>query len=723
MPQLFLPSRPSSSRARAPKTGRKNTVTAGLTFYVVAFVVQTNPSFAQTKVEIDPVVVTGTRIEQSARVLPMSIDRIDGDTLRGQNLQVNLSESLQSVPGLNIQSRSNYAQDLQVSSRGFGGRASFGVRGIRLFSDSIPATASDGSGQLSHFSIGSADRVEVLRGPFSVLYGNASGGVIQIFTEAAPSEPIAKLGIAQGSFGTSRYSLNAAGMIGTVGMVAEYSRFATEGFRPQSAADKDQFNLRVNASLGLTKLSFITNAVKIRAQDPAGLNRAQFETNPLQTASQAIQFNTRKTTDQTQLGLQLEHHLSDRHRLDGVIYFGERAVVTWQSIPVATQIIATQPGGVIDFNRDYFGVDLRYRFIAPWGNLIIGFNRDGLKEDRRGYENFVGTTLGVIGQLRRDEINRVSNQDIYAQAQLRPTNDVLLTAGVRASQVKFRSFDNYIIVGRNPDDSGAVNYSQITPAFGVSFSATGNSNFYASLGRGFETPTLNELAYRPSGLSGLNLDLQPAISDSVEIGTKWRVGSMKINAAVFNTKTKNEIVTLTNAGGRSTFSNAGSTRRKGFELYLAIPLTENLDLVGSVSQLKAVYAASFLTCITASCITANVSVPTGNHLPGVPKRSAFAQARWVNASGFNSAIELKHQGTIMVNDLNTDRAASYTQLNANLSFTRQLGPFNLSAGLRVENIGDKRFAGSVIVNEGNSRFFESAPRRNWLANLQMSYRL
>jgi iron complex outermembrane recepter protein len=676
---------------------------------------------AQTTIESDTIVITGTRIEQSARSLPMAIDRVDSDALRGQNLQVNLSESLQGVPGLNIQSRSNYAQDLQVSSRGFGGRASFGVRGIRMYSDSIPATAPDGSGQLSHFSIGTADRVEVLRGPFSVLYGNASGGVIQIFTEDAPKQPVAKLGLSSGSFGTSRYSVNAAGTAGSIGLVGEYSSFTTDGFRAQSAADKDQFNFKMNSALGNTKLSFIANSVKINALDPAGLTRAQFDTDPYQTTATAIQFNTRKTTDQTQFGLKVEHVLSNQHRIDGVVYTGERSVVTFQSIPVATQAAATQPGGVIDFDRTYSGIDLRYTFSATWGNLIVGINRDGLKEDRRGYENFIGTTLGVIGKLRRDEVNHVNNQDVYAQAQYKPTSEVFITAGVRHSQVKFTSADAYIIPGRNPDDSGAVNFSKTTPALGASYAATPNLNVYASIGRGFETPTLNELAYRPSGLTGLNLDLKPAVSDSIEIGAKWRAGSSKINAAVFQTKTANEIVTLTNAGGRSTFKNAGATRRNGFELSVASPVTDNIDVTAAFTQLSAKYADSFLTCIAAPCTNANINVPAGNLLPGVPKQSAFVQARWSHASGFTSALEIKHQGTLEVNDLNTDRAAAYTQINANLGYRKQLGQFTLSGGVRIENLTNKRFASSVIVNEGNSRFFESAPGRNWLANLQLSY--
>src|SRR5204863_1963465 len=130
-----------------------------------------------------------TRAPQSALEVPASIDRIYGDEIREDRGQVNLSESLGRVPGIVVQNRQNYAQDLQIQSRGFGARSTFGVRGIRLVADGIPATMPDGQGQASTFALGSAERIEVLRGPFSALYGNASGGVIAVDTQDPPKQP------------------------------------------------------------------------------------------------------------------------------------------------------------------------------------------------------------------------------------------------------------------------------------------------------------------------------------------------------------------------------------------------------------------------------------------------------------------------------------------------------------------------------------------------------
>lgn len=654
----------------------------------------------------------------------MAIDVIGAETLRDQTLQINLSETLSRVPGINVQNRGNYAQDLQISSRGFGARASFGVRGIRLFTDGIPASQPDGQGQVSHFALGSADRVEVLRGPFSVLYGNASGGVMQIFTESAPQVPEAAIGLAFGSNDTQRTSLRAGGRFGGgTGLNFDTSRFATDGTRPQSAATKTAGNAKLTSAIGDTKLTIIANTVNINAQDALGLTRVEFDTNPDQTTAAATLFNTRKTTRQSQFGVKAEHALAPAHALELIVYGGERAVTQWQSIPVATQTAATQPGGVIDFNRSYGGIDAKYIHRAQWGSFIVGGNFDNLDEARRGYENFNGTTLGVTGKLRRHESNRVRNEDLYAQAQIKVAPQVSLTAGVRQSNVNFKSNDDYIVAGRNPDDSGQASYKKLTPALGVSFKASPALSLYASAGRGFETPTFNELSYRASGQTGLNFDLKPAVSDSVEMGAKYRAGSVRAALAIFQTKTENEIVTLTNAGGRSAFQNASKTTRTGGELSLVASLTSEIDFLIAATALNAKYDEAFKTCGAPPCTVPVVIVNAGNKLPGLPAQSAFAEMKWSHPAGVTAALEIKHQSKIYVNDTNADAAAAYTIGSARVGYVWRKGALAVDFGARVDNLADKRYAGTVIVNEGNGRFFEPAAGRTWLATLGMTLKM
>src|SRR5450631_3872310 len=251
---------------------------------------------AETSLELAPIVVTATRVAQSSADLPASIDLIDQHTIQSGQLQVNLSESLMTVPGVSAQNRQNYAQDLQLSVRGFGARSSFGVRGVRLYSDGIPGTMPDGQGQFSQFDLSSADHIEVLRGPFSALYGNSSGGVIAIFTQDAKPGYLIDGTALYGTFNTQRYALKTGGE-GAVNYVVDAAHFQTDGYRFHSDAERDNFNSKLRFAMSdASTLTVVANVVETPSvQDPLGLNRAQLAADPRQAGTGAVQFNTRKS--------------------------------------------------------------------------------------------------------------------------------------------------------------------------------------------------------------------------------------------------------------------------------------------------------------------------------------------------------------------------------------------------------------------------------------------
>ncbi|HEY8878078.1 MAG TPA: TonB-dependent receptor, partial [Roseateles sp.] len=516
---------------------------------------------------LEPVVVTATRTETAPLALPASIDRIDGEALRAGRAQVNISEGLGGVPGLLARDRQNYAQDVQISVRGFGARASFGIRGVRVYVDDIPATLPDGQGQITNVELGTVGRVEVLRGPFSALYGNSSGGVISIYSENPAGPPRLDASVGFGSDGLRRVAASSSGKAGAIAYTLGASRFETDGYRQHSATERRLGNARLNFKLGSdTQLTLIANSVELpEAQDPLGLTRAQWQADPRGVDPGALSFNTRKTMKQEQGGLVLEHGIDASNTLRVMVYQGHRTTTQFQSIPVATQANALHPGGVIALSRDYEGADVSWRWKGETASLVAGIAADELREHRLGYQNFIGATLGVQGALRRDESNRVSNADPYLQAQWQPTPAWLITGGVRRAKVDFKSTDAYI-TKTNPDDSGAARYAATLPVLGASYAVSEGLHVYATAGKGFETPTLNELAYRASGATGLNFGLQASVSRSVEAGIKARPwAGAEATLALFQTTTEHEIVTQTNLGGRATYQNAGATRRRGLE--------------------------------------------------------------------------------------------------------------------------------------------------------------
>jgi iron complex outermembrane receptor protein len=652
----------------------------------------------------DAVVITATRVPQPSLEIPASVDRLYADEIREGRPQVNLSESLGRVPGIVVQNRQNYAQDLQISSRGFGARATFGVRGIRLIADGIPATMPDGQGQAATFALGSAERIEVLRGPFSSLYGNASGGVIVVETADPPERPTVGGDFFLGKYDTWRTALKLAGF----NALADLSRFETDGYREHSAARRDHFHLKFKYGLSPdTALTLVGNQLRQpQTQDPLGLTRAQFDQNPRQAVAQAFTFNTRKTVYQEQLGGTLNHRLGSDSRIQATLYGGQRWVEQYLGF-AGTAPPPTTSGGVVQLDRGYGGAALRFfKDIGNW-KLSVGTEYERMAERRKGFVN----NNGVAGELRRDEDDVVSSTDLYGQAEWRFAERWSAHGGVRASHVKFESTDYFIVPG-NPNDSGSRDYSATTPVAGLVFRFSKTVSLYGNLGRGFETPTFAELAHQNPPASGLNFALDASRSRHAETGVKAILPQLaRVNAALFHIETRDEIVVDTAMGGRTTFKNAGRTERQGFELGADSVFPGPFGAQFAYTRLDASFKDSFTTGTT--------TVPAGNLLPGVPRSQAYAQLRY-RLPAFYTYLEALRRSRVPVNDANSEFADAYYVLNVVAGLVQQGTGWRVSEFVRLDNMNDRNYAGSVIVNEANGRFYEPAPRRSLIAGIQAS---
>lgn len=686
--------------------------------------VMTQTAYADSsRTLLNPVTVTATRIAVSSYDVPAAISSVDAETLRANALGVNLADDIASVPGLLARNRNNYAQDQQVSIRGFGASSAFGIRGIRVYQDGMPATGPDGQGQVSQFNLDSASHVEILRGPFSALYGNSSGGVIQIFTQDGQEPMALRSSVAGGSYGTFRASVNANGEAGPFGYNTDFTHFAVDGYRDHSSARSESFNGKLNYSIDdANKLTLILNVLsRPDTDDPLGLTEAQFRADPDQTDANAISFNTRKSLSQKQAGLiyDLQFDAAQSIRLLG--YYGERSVEQFLSVATGAQTPATSAGGVVNLERSYGGGDARWSWQSSLMNRpatwVVGLTYDRQNEHRRGYNNFVGATLGVQGALRRDENNIATDFDQYVQGTWEFAPQWSLMLGVRRSEVNFDSQDHYIVTG-NGNDSGELTFSATSPVAGVMFDAQPWLHLYASFGSGFQTPIGSELAYRADGGSGLN-PLQAAFSSNGEVGAKMQFSNFSAEAALFRALTRDDIVLNTNSGGRSTYQNA-STRRQGAELSFDYRITDRLQAQFAYTYIDAIYRESFLTCTATPCPTPTVLITEGNRLPGVPKHNVFAAMRWGDEAGLNAALNVQAVSAVPVHDLNLIAAPGYGVVGVSAGYAMNSASLRLNAFVRLNNILDKRYVGSIIVGDGNSRFFEPAPGRNVLAGISVT---
>ncbi|WP_215903618.1 TonB-dependent receptor family protein [Acinetobacter oleivorans] len=664
--------------------------------------------------------VEATRTDTTYLQTPASVFRIDAPQVDTSS-QVNLTEVVKGIPSLQLRNRENYAQDLQLSMRGFGARSTFGVRGIRLYVDGIPATMPDGQGQTSNIDLSSLDHVEVLTGPFSSLYGNSSGGTILTSTKEGQGKDSIELSYSGGSHDKSRAGLVLQG--GAKGAnepsyVISSSYFDTDGYREHSGAEKVLNNAKLSWDLDDgSKINWITNYVKIHADDPQGLTHDQWNANPKQQVPFLKQFNVRKDIEQTQTGVTWSKPINDKNELYAMAYLGNRQVTQYQSIPKSTQDASiNHAGGVIDFERDYYGADFRWtgKELLPNTTLSVGVALDAMDEDRKGFENFNlvngQPSYGVKGNLRRDEDNTLWNIDPYLQASWQFLPTWRLDTGVRYSNVHYKSKDNYL---SNGDDSGKTDYSKVLPSAALSWQILPELMAYVSYAKGFETPTFTEMAYRPDGESGFNFDLTASTSDTYETGLKSQNQLGDFTLAVFQTKTKDDIVSAGNSNGRSTFRNADKTLREGVEFAWNKKLWRDLTATASYTYLDATFDADI------PALGSIAQIPSGNAIPGIAKNQAYASLAWQPSHGLYGGVDVQYMDKVYVNDTNSDAAPSYSVTSANVGYAWVMGDWKVNSFARVENLFDKNYAGSVIVNDGNGRYFEPADGRNWSAGLRV----
>jgi iron complex outermembrane receptor protein len=424
----------------------------------------------------------------------------------------------------------------------------------------------------------------------------------------------------------------------------------------------------------------------------------------------ADRYDTRKSIDHQQLGLSWDQRFGE-DRLRVTAYGGNRHVIQYQSFSKAFQTPASHSGGVVDFDRDFHGIDANWTMARPFADgtlrTTFGLEAGKSKDGRQGFENYVGDQFGVKGRLRRDETDDVRSVDPYLQMEWE-RGQWVFTGGLRHSRVKFDVDDRFL---SNGNDSGGVDYRHTTPLLGALYKLTPDLNVYASAARGFETPTLNELFYSGAG-NGFNYRLGAATSTQLEVGAKARLGKdVRVNAALFQARTRDELVVDVSSGGRTSYRNASATLRQGLELSLDADLRAGFSTRIAASYLRAIYDDAF------------TGVAEGNRLPGVPKASLFGELAWQDGDGrLKAALETIASGKVYPDDANAATPApGYTLFNARVQLLQQAGPWRLKEYARVNNLFDRMYVGSVIVGDSNRRYYEPAPGRNWVLGMSAQY--
>lgn len=655
---------------------------------------------------IPEVVVSATRVPQEGFDAPAAVNAVQSASLQTAGPQVNLTEALVRLPGVMASNRNNYAQDPQISIRGFGARAAFGVRGIRLLADGIPASIPDGQGQASSFSLSSAERIEVIRGPLAILYGNASGGVIQSFSRTPSKGVLASFSTLWGADGLMRHGVQMDRATDQSALLVDLSRFETDGYRDHSAAKREQlhakFDLRVSPATEWTVI--LSDWSQPLAEDPAGLTPAAYAENPQQAGENTQARRVRKITDQSQLGLRLRSQISSSAALEARAYAGTRSNLQFQAF-----------NAWVGLERDFSGVGLQ----LSAGGFQLGLEHDRAVERRQGGPAALGEKTG----LNRDEDNAAIASGLYASWTGPLSEQISALMGVRLGQLRLQNEDFYL---SNGNSSGEVKYQQTSPVLGLTWHASPSMNVFMSFGRGFESPTLAEVAYASAATgaiptSNFNTQLKAAVNRQMEVGLKWRPHPReRLDLVGFRAKTVDEVVTDQSAFGRTSFRNAPGTVREGLELAHARDWGQGLRSTAALTWMRAVYtdAASSTVGLIAS----------GNRIPSVPRHQAFASLEWAQSRdpkgqfmGWGAAVEGQSFGSRVADDLNRTQVDGVRLLHAWMGYRKQSGRLDWMMFARAENLTDEAYVASVIVN--NSAPLEPGLPRHWSLGLRMSLAL
>ncbi len=666
-------------------------------------------TFAQPGAELEEVIVSATRIPTDWLKLPLAASQFGAQEIHAGRQALGLDEVLVTVPGLFFQNRYNFAQDLRISIRGFGARANFGIRGIKLYADDIPLTMPDGQGNVDSIDLGSAERIEVIRGPVSAVYGASGGGVIQIFTEDGPEQPTVSAKGSLGSYGYEFGQIKAGGQYGALNALLNLSTTELDGYREQSRFEQTLFNskFRYDWQDGAS-LTLVINAVDSpQADDPGALTAAEVAANPRQAAPRNLQFDAGEELDQQQLGLAWRKPLSDSSDLLIRAYAVDRRLQN--RLPF--DINSNGQGGSVDLGRKAAGLGGQWNGSQRLGEgrqnrLVIGVEWDDQRDLRERYAN----NRGQLGDLTTRQDEDVSARALFIEDAWDFSQQWTLTLGARLDYMEYEVQDR--LANNVFDGSGQTDFSQFSPMAGLVYSLSKSLNWYGNVSTAFDPPAISELA-NPDGPTGFNQNLDPQQAANYELGLRGLLREgWQYELAAFHIDVEDEIVPYELSGsGQAFFRNAGRSTHQGLEAATRVELVPGLTAGLSYTWTDLRYDE----------FTEAGNDYAGNTIPGVPQHQAALDLAWQHNSGFYAGWDTLYVGRLYANNANTVETDAYLVSNFRLGYRHQGENWLFEPFAGIYNLFDEAYNGNIRVNAAFGRYYEPAPERNGYAGLQLAY--
>ena len=665
---------------------------------------QDNP--AASVDDLEEIVVQATRMSRPLDSVPAAISVVNQAQIQLGRQQLGLDEALNRVPGVFMQNRYNFAQDLRVSIRGFGARSAFGIRGVKILVDGIPETLPDGQGQVDSIDLGAAQQIEVLRGPSSSYYGNASGGVISVTSERGPETPFANLRFSAGEYGAQKFQAKTGGQTERVNYFVSFSDSQIDGYREHSETENTQLSGRLEFDLGdrgslLAVANYTDQPV---SNDPGGINIAQAQADPRSARDRNLSFDGGEALEQTRLGFVYTLPVGEGSELQVRNYYVSRDF---------NNRLPFFGGGAVDLQRFFAGGGISYTQQGSLGGrpnrVVVGLDYDDQDDHRRRFNN----DMGVLGALSLDQDEHVTSTGLFIQDELSISDNVRLSFGVRFDQVEFDVGDRFL---GNGDDSGVRKLDDVSPMVGLLANLSPDVTVYGTYSTSFETPTTTEFA-NPSGAGGFNPLLEPQAATNLEVGLRGGVGTRtRYELAVFDIDVEDELIPyeIPSSPGRDFFANAGRSNRTGVEATLISQPTDRIGVTLSYTYADFTFA---------DFLDDNGNDYSGNRIPGTVEQLVFAELSYRHPAGWFGALDALHVGDQFANNANSVADGAYTLSNLRLGFDANRGGATFSPFVGVNNLFDQSYNSNIRLNAFGRRYYEPGPGRNVYAGVAVNFDL
>ena len=659
-------------------------------FLILPFFVYSNFQDSIQKIDLDNVIVKSTRIDVNKKQAPLSVSVKNLGINKNYTFKSSFSDFTNSIPGLYTSSSNNFSQDLRISIRGFGARSAFGIRGIKLIVDGIPETTPDGQSQLDNLPLGLISNIEIIRGPSSILYGNSSGGVININTLSDSSVPYFRTSAIFGAYQYQSIQKTRVFDWNNSSLVVHYDKRRSNGYRDFSGYKSSILNLKYLRDFDeKNKIVWQINYTDSPyAKDAGGLKLSEVEDDRRQSRKNNFDYDTYEKVKHIKTGFSWRHLNDDNSSIDSYFFYQKRDF---------NSELPFNYGGIIFLERDYYGIGTKYSKQYFSDNksrtITLGIDFSNQQDDRKRFKN----NLGEKGENTFDQIEKFKSTGVYFINQTNYTSGLLFRYGVRYDENRIGT-----------DSEAFISLNKFNPSLGVSYSISKSDNIYFSTGTSFETPTLNELSNNPNG-NGLNKSLDPSSSINYEIGWRKTTSNLTFESIVYLINTDNEILPyeLEQFPGKNFYRNVGSTRRYGIEI--------SSQLLFSNGKLNLSY--------TKAKNTFNDFVLDGNNLngmslPGIPDQILDIELIFNLSNRGILLINNRLIGDIYADNLNETMVSSYNLLN--ITYSKKIFK-NSEVYLGVNNLLDIAYFDNVRINAFGKRYYEPAPNRNIHFGLNFSF--